>query len=397
MENRIPWNIPVFPEAEGERRYALVRSAMERERIDCLVVAGVCGNYGDRAGNFRYLSNYAPWFDDEYIVFPRVGKPVLVAWSTSHAEWCRKVSWIKQVEPVTVMSTLPSRKMAYPARLAELVKLAGYDQGRIGICDFATMPVYVYLGLRQSLPQAEFVDVAEMISSIRMIKGPLEIEFMRKAAECADIGLQAMLETAKPGISETVVWAACEHAMTIAGATPPSFTLMSAGPTLKEKGLGQPYAGSGRILQNGDIITDEISACYGGYWIQLCGPIVVGSAVPNDLRRMFDIHQEMYELALSEMRPGITLGAIEAKLREVARARGCDPSPAWALAHIGLLIRDDISPETVLQANMTFVNHPHTQHEKGSYTNHTIGNTVVITDRGCEVLNRTPRKVFLTR
>jgi Xaa-Pro aminopeptidase len=392
----IPWIIPVFPEEEGNRRHAAIRTAMDREGLECLIVAGVRGNYGDRAGNFRYISNYAPWFDDEYIAFPRVEKPLLLAWSVPHAEWCRKVSWIKNVEPIGVMSTVPTRKMAYAARIAEYVNSLGCGQSRIGICDFETMPVYVYLGLQKLLPGAEFVDAREVLSRIRMIKSPMELDFMKKAADCADIGFKAMLETAKPGVSETKVWAACEYSMTLAGAMPPSFTLMSAGPSLREKGRGQPYAGTGRTLQKGDIITTEISASYGGYWVQLCAPIVIGHVIPNDLRQMFDVHQEMYELAVAQMRPGITLGSIQAKLQELARSRGCDPSPAWALAHIGLLIRDDIASETVLQPNMTFVNHPYTQYENGAYSNHTIGSTLVITERGCEVLNRTSMEVFLS-
>jgi len=395
----IPWIVPVFPEEEGSRRHAAIRNAMDREGLECLIVAGVCGNYGDRAGNFRYVSNYAPWFDDEYIVFPRVGDPMLLAWSITHAEWCKKISWIKQVETVGVMSTDPSRKMANAARIAEFVNSLRCGQGRIGICDFQTMPVYVYLGLKKLLPGAVFVDAGELLSHLRMIKSPMELDFMKKAGDCADIGFKAMLETARPGVSETKVWAACEYAMTVAGATPPSFTLMSGGPSLREKGRGQPYAGTGRTLQKGDIITNEISASYGGYWVQLCAPIVIGDSIPDDLRQMFQVHQEMYELALEQMRPGITLGSIHEKHRELARSRGCDPSPAWALAHIGLLIRDDIAPETVLQPNMTFVNHPYTQYTQagsGTYSHHTIGNTAVITERGCEVLNRTPMEVFLS-
>ena len=70
---KIDWNIPVFPEEEGIRRYGQIRQAMEKEGIDCLVIAGIQGNYGDKSGNFRYVSNYVPWFDDEYVLFPRKG------------------------------------------------------------------------------------------------------------------------------------------------------------------------------------------------------------------------------------------------------------------------------------------------------------------------------------
>jgi Xaa-Pro aminopeptidase len=103
----------------------------------------------------------------------------------------------------------------------------------------------------------------------------------------------------------------------------------------------------------------------------------------------------MYQLVLSEIRPGVRLAEIEAKLRELARSRGADPSPAWALAHIGLQIRDDIPLETVLQPNMTLVNHPYTHYGNGEYGGHTIGTTVVVTQEGCRVLNRTSMEIHV--
>ena len=393
--DKIPWNIPVFSEEEGKRRHVLIRQAMDKEGLDCLVVAGLVGNYGEKSGNFRYLSNYAPWFDDEYIAFPRHGDPTLFAWSEPHAEWCRKISWIKRVEPAGQMSKGPSMKEgAYPVQIAEYIRELGFGQGKIGICDFVTMPVYVYLGLQKALSKADFVDARDMVSRIRMIKSPVEIEFMKKAAACADVGLRAMVEASRPEEPEVNVWAACEYMMTKAGATPPSFTLMASSPSLEAKGLGQPYAGTGRILRKGDIITNEISASYGGYWVQLCAPIVIGT-IPDELRRVFEIHKEMYELVLEEVRPGVTLGSIEEKVGKLARLRGCDPSPAWALAHIGLLIRDDIPMDTVLQPNMTLVNHPVTQHGNASYGGHTIGSTLVVTAEGCQVLNQSAMEIYM--
>jgi Xaa-Pro aminopeptidase len=392
---KIGWDIPVFPEEEGKRRHGQIRQAMEKQGLDCLIVAGVQGNYGDKAGSFRYVSNYVPWFDDEYVLFPKKGESVLLAWSVPHAEWCRKISWIKEVDPIVSMSIGPARKLAYTNRMADHLRSFGYSQARIGICDFETMPVYVFQGLREALPKAELVDARSLLSLLRMMKSPAEIEFMQKSAECADRGFQAMRETSRPGVSETIVWANCERAMTVAGATPPSFTLMASTPSLEEKGLGQPYAGTGRVLKEGDIITNEISASYGGYWTQLCGPIVLGRPIPKDLARVNDIHQEMYQLALSEIRPGVRLGDIEVKLRDLARSRGADPSPAWALAHIGLQIRDDIPLETVLQPNMTLVNHPYTHYGNGTYGGHTIGATVVVTPEGCRVLNRTAMEIHV--
>jgi hypothetical protein len=67
---KLAWNIPNFPKEEGERRHRAIKEQMEFRGIDCLIIAGHEGNYGARTASFRYVSNYAMWFDDEYIVFP---------------------------------------------------------------------------------------------------------------------------------------------------------------------------------------------------------------------------------------------------------------------------------------------------------------------------------------
>jgi hypothetical protein len=67
---------------------------MELRGIDCLIIAGHEGNYGARTANFRYVSNYAMWYDDEYIVFPLEGEPSLIAFNTAHYDWAKRGCWI---------------------------------------------------------------------------------------------------------------------------------------------------------------------------------------------------------------------------------------------------------------------------------------------------------------
>ena len=55
----------------------------------------------------------------------------------------------------------------------------------------------------------------------------------------------------------------------------------------------------------------------------------------------------------------------------------------------------DIPLETVLQPNMTLVNHPYTHYGNGEYGGHTIGTTVVVTQEGCRVLNRTAMEIHV--
>lgn len=390
--SKMPWQIPGFSKEEGDRRHALVRLEMEPEGLDCLVVAGHMGNYGDRAGNLRYMTNYAPWFDDEYLLFPLRGTPLLMTWSDGHADWARRISWIPEVEAI--------RKSRYVARTAEYIRDSGWSGARIGICDLETIPAYVYEGLRVALPNVELIDSGRLLSRVRMVKSDVEVQFVEKSAECADIGFWTMLEKAKPGVPERSVWAACEEAMTVAGAQAPSFTLIVSCKNVQEKGISIPNVGSSRVLEAGDLILNEISPSYGGYWVQLCAPIVLGT--PSDsFRGLFDLHKDLYELALSEIRPGATVAGIEEKAGQLARSRGCDRGIAH-LQHIGLVVTDRIPDDTVMQPNMTFVVHPMTWFgargtEDTTYGGVIVGNTVVVTGNGCRVLSKIPIQMHQAR
>lgn len=392
MVATMAWEIPSFPLEEKERRYRALWKEMGSEGVDCVVVAGHNENYGEKAGNLRYVANYAPWFEDEYVVFPLKGEPLLLCLMDNHASWARRISWIKQVEVARHWSTTSSGaypKSDYVRRMAEYITDLGYSQGKIGICDLGTMPALVYLGLRDALPQAELVDVGQLFSRVRMVKSDIELQFVEKAAECADIGFQAMLEAARPGATEYTVWASCDQAMVSAGAGAPSFTAMCSFSSLEAKGSGMPHGGTRRVMQAGDMIMNHISPSYGGYWVELIAPISLGPS-SIEFQKLCDLHKEIYYRTLDKMRPGITVREIQENAQRIAWAGGADRTKSWVLQHLGLYLHDSLPPETALQPNMTFMVHPSTQHGGGAYGGHFAGNTVVVTAHGARSLSRTP-------
>ena len=57
-----------------------------------------------------------------------------------------------------------------------------------------------------------------------------ELEFTRRSGECADKGFEAMLEVARPGVTEQELVAYCESGMVRAGAEPGNFILLGSAP-----------------------------------------------------------------------------------------------------------------------------------------------------------------------
>ncbi|MBI4319547.1 MAG: aminopeptidase P family protein [Chloroflexi bacterium] len=375
----MPWQVPGAPAEEGEERHRRIRSQMADRGIDCLLIAGLTANYGDRSGVFRWVSNYAPWFDDEYVLFPHQGEPVLCAWSIGHASWAKRVSWIP---------TVWVGKINYVEYLVDRILKLGSGAGVIGL-EFQGTPSYVFRGLAERLPEAKFVDTFELFSKLRMIKSPFEIECMERSAFIADEGIRALLEVARPGVTDREAWAAMDYRMTLAGAQPPTFCVMTSFSRYSEKGQAIPYGPSDRVMRPNDGIVNEVAPSYVGYITQICRPIALGRA-EAEFESTFEVHVRMYEAAMKRIRPGVAVQDVDAEVKEIASSAGLSRS-AWAMQHVGLLNTDRIPPDTKLQPGMTFVIHPYTDHGNGAeYGGHIVGDTVVITEDGCRRLSSLP-------
>jgi Xaa-Pro aminopeptidase len=386
---KLPWSIPNFPKEEGERRHRAIKELMEFRGIDCLIIAGHQGNYGARTANFRYVSNYAMWFDDEYIVFPMEGEPFLICFNTAHVDWAKRICWI----PVKTRGISGMRD--YVSDLATAVKERGYEEGTLGIVDMETMPASIYSRLLVKLPKAKFVEAKDLLGQVRMVKSPAELAFMEKAGECADKGFEGIKATAKPGVKDREVWSAMESAMTAYGAEPPSFSLYASGPW-EEKGINFPYGPVDRVLKSGDQVLNEITPSYGGYWAQLCRPVSLGKPA-DSFKKAFDVQVEMYNKTVELLRPGNVYGDIDAKMREIAAKNGYDPTNAFSLQHVGLDIIERIPKRTVLRPGMVLVNHPWIEFppKKGEVGGHIIGDTYIITEGKPKCLSKVPFELVI--
>ena len=380
---KMAWDIPLAPIEEKARRHGAIRELMAFRKIDCLIVPGMHSNYGAGRANIRYISNYAQWFDDEYITFPLAGDPLLYAWSSAHYDWAIRISWI----PVKM-----SNERDYAKDMAAEIRRLGLDKRHAGRCGYEGNARADLRGADERIAAGDVCGRDGYPAPGRLVKSPAELEFVRKAAELADIGFKAMFEAADVGADDRDVWSACERAMTLAGAEPPSFSLYCSGPW-PDKGIGFIYGPMNRRLQKDDIIFNEITPSYAGYWIQLCRAIVLGEP-SDDFKRAYDVQVEIYDLANRELRPGNSLAALEQKAQELAAKRGYYLK--IVLQHMGLQITERIPPYTLFRPGMYFVNHPWAEYpyDTREVGGHIIGDTVIVTDGAPERLSKLPFQLF---
>jgi Xaa-Pro aminopeptidase len=365
-----------------KRRRKKIRELMELRGIDCLIITGHTGTFGCEAANIYYAAGFLEVFSGTYIVYPYAEDPVFIAGGPVWAVGVEKEDMIPQ-EPVTFRPG--TRVRDYATSIVNKIKQLGLEKGTLGIVSMRVMPADVYTALVRGLPYANVVPAGDLLLQCRLIKSREELDCIRKSGECADKGLEAIVEAAQPGVTEEELVAHCDMAMIQAGSPRGNFILLRSGPWSEMQGpIGM---GAQRKLRKGDLILNEITSCYNGYYTQLCVPISLGGDVPNDFIELLEINRAMYETALDGLRPGNMISSIEEKVAEVAASYGKNFRRAWATQTVELA-EAFFKLNIEVKAGMAFVNHPWTELEPGKgYMGHTIGNTCIVTEGEAELVH----------
>jgi Xaa-Pro dipeptidase len=292
-----------FSDQEMARRYAAVRAKMARLGVEALIVTGGPSHWSF-GGGMRWLTNHWEWHAmSVYLLVPLEGDPTLVySMGGTHIEAVRRV--------VTIDDVRPSRGGRFAQVLVERIKELGLEKGAIGItiCDprFGdNLPVNQYETLQAGLPEADLRFVGDFFHELVMRKSPEELECVRKAGEMADIAMQAIVQRAAPGVTEYQLAAAATGAVMDAGGQV-DFLIIGSTPMSNPALIFGNPAPSGRKLQVGDLINNELAVGYRGYTTQIGGPICLGEPT-DEVRTMFDeIALPGYRRLEALLRPGVS-------------------------------------------------------------------------------------------
>src|SRR5215208_7137394 len=85
---------PCFSETEFERRHLALRRLMEQEDTDVILFVGSSGLLNSP---IQYLTNWQPLLQS-FLLFPRIGEPVLLVQLYHHVPNAREISIIPDVQ-----------------------------------------------------------------------------------------------------------------------------------------------------------------------------------------------------------------------------------------------------------------------------------------------------------
>ena len=177
-DNSQPSNA-MFSKEEMERRYTKAREMMAQRGLDALLISneenfqyftGTTGTIALHYSNTRPAIFILSMEKDPIIV---TGKVVSLGLDTS--------CYVKDLRGYTNIIDFPHEMTL------EAIRDAGLKNNRIGVElgqeQRMGMPVGAYLGLVDALPRVQFVDAADIIVSLRMVKSPEEVDYMKQAAD----------------------------------------------------------------------------------------------------------------------------------------------------------------------------------------------------------------------
>lgn len=384
------------PNAELDRRWEAVRTAMADHGVEALIVQS----------NNDWLSGHAKWLTDHPATN---GYPKTVVFHAN--DWMtvvdmgprgghRKLGGNDEVHRGVgeILTTPAFTSVAYTDEYqAELVvgdlKRRGYRA--VGIAGGGALPHKFMTRIERDLaPNTVLVDLTETIDRLKAIKSPEEIVAIRRAAAMQDEIFARLLAKVKPGMRDTDITALAQYEGRLLGSEQGLF-LGNSAPLGVRSSFADRYQ-QGRTLRAGEHFTILIeNNGPGGFYTELARTMVFGKATA-ELLEGFDAMKAAQDHTLSLIRPGASCRDIAASHDEFMRAHGYPPERRLYCHGQGYdlverpLIRAD---ETMtLAAGMNLAVHP--GYETDAIFAVICDNYLVEADGPGECLHKTEKKIF---
>ncbi|MHC1557666.1 M24 family metallopeptidase [Actinomycetospora sp. C-140] len=265
------------------------------------------------------------------------------------------------------------------------------DPRRVAVA--ADMPALHVLGLRDALPAATLELATPILRQLRMRKDAGEVAALRKAGAAIDDVHAQVPDWLVAGRTEAEVGADITRAIVETGHAEAAFVIVGSGPN----GASPHHEVSERVIERGDVVVVDIGGPLpDGYNSDSTRTYVVGEA-SDEVRDVYAVLQRAQAAAVDAVRPGATAASIDEVARAIIRDAGYGEYFVHRTGHgIGLEVHEEPyivdGNDLALEPGMAFSIEP------GIYFpgrwGARIEDIVVVTDTGCEPVNRRPHDLL---
>ena len=381
-------------EQELKRRWKAVRTQMEAEKIDVLVIQN----------SDQWLGGYVQWFTDiparngypMTVIFPLNDEMTTITCGGKPPNDFGPPAWtMKGVKSRLTAPYFPSLYYsgAYDARLVVETVKARQDS-TVGLVNTATMGGMFYEHLLKNLSGVRFVDATDLVDQIKAVKSEEEIGFLMQTIAVQDAAMAYARTVIKPGRRDFEIVADIIQKVTDLGSEE-QLVIGGSGP-FGVQVTPQKRHFQNRMVREGDQFTLMIEVNGpGGIYAEAGRCFFVGD-VPAELYDAHELCKEVQHYTVKFLKPGAEPAEIWKANNEFLVSKGQMPETRLYAHGQGYdlverpAIRDDEPMK--LKANMNITVHPIT----GSSTIWvSIWDNWLITETGVsERLHKTPQDIF---
>jgi len=272
--------------------------------------------------SFTYFTG-TPWWQPAVLI-PARDEPIIFAFE-DEVEELREKTWISKI--------LGYRKVEELMR-AVTENIRKLDAPTIGFDVDVDASALLYEQFKAMHPGKKIVDVHGLIMQLRMVKDKGEIENIRKASECAQIGLEAAIKSVRAGVTETAIAGEAHLAARKKGAESVLVYVNSGKPRVHAHPRNKE-------VKTGDTVMIDVMPSFRGYYSDLAHTVFVGSAT-NEKKKAYQAFLEAKEAYKRALRSDMPLDELEKIVQSVYKQHGVEKYYVYGFAHgVGLRFEED--------------------------------------------------------
>ncbi len=203
--------------------------------------------------------------------------------------------------------------------IAHNFKHFGIEKGVLGLeYTFVTKSMMGMLTHPHGKPEAVTVaDCTHVMSELRTVKEPGEVELMREAGKVAVHGMQAAIDAVTAGTTESMVAGAAEFAIREAGAEEFWRTYVSSGPRTN-LAHGLP---TNRKIQRGDLVMIDVHPIVDNYSSDICRMVCAGRP-SKEQQDAHALYVRALEATIEKATAGVEMDELEKTLHGMLKEAG---------------------------------------------------------------------------
>ena len=240
---------PRIPDEEFAARQRKTQQLVKEAGLDAVIVHS---NEADFA-NVRYLSDYWPLFESAGVFVPAEG-PLMLLIGPESETFARSRTKIAEVRKL--VEYREPAEPDYPGIAVDTFQSLFREVGvgepkRIGLAGWAILPLPVYLGVKETFPNAEIVKADDVMFSQRAIKSDNEIACLKESFRLAEMAIDEICRRIRPGMTELNIAGIAQEVIYREGAEYEGLPQYVLGAEASSHAIGRPGY---RVLKEGDVV-----------------------------------------------------------------------------------------------------------------------------------------------